>query len=72
MKERTAKDIMSPSHRITFDEAVQIWLHLWNGARKHRLASYYDVNVWRIYDVISGKLHPGSESAATKIRKNVA
>jgi hypothetical protein len=72
MKDQTAKDLLSPSHRLTFDEAVEIWLHVWDGAHKHRLAAHYDVNVWRIYDVIGGKLHPGSESAANKIRKNVA
>lgn len=53
-----------PSHRLTFDEAVQVWLAIWRGEYKNRIAAHYDVNVARIYEVMSGKLHPGSEEAA--------
>jgi hypothetical protein len=53
-----------PSHKLTFDEAVEIWLAIWRGEYKNRIAARFDVNVWRIYKVINGKLHPGSEEAA--------
>ena len=53
-----------PSHRLTFDEAVDVWLALWRGEFKNRIAARYDVNSWRIYDVKNGKLHPGSEQVA--------
>lgn len=35
---------------------------------KHRIAAHFEVNVWRIYEVKEGKLHPGSEAAAAKLR----
>ncbi|HLG90338.1 MAG TPA: hypothetical protein VKZ79_24465 [Alphaproteobacteria bacterium] len=60
-------DPRPPSHRLTFDEAVQIWLSIWRGEYKNRIAARYDVNIWRIYEVKSGKLHTGSEDAARKI-----
>jgi hypothetical protein len=63
----STNDPRQPSHRLTFDEAVQIWLAVWRGEYKNRIAARYDVNVWRIYEVISGKLHPGSEAVARSL-----
>lgn len=60
-------DVRQPSHRLTFDEAVQVWLAIWRGEYKNRIAAKYDVNVWRIYDVKDGRLHPGSEAIAREI-----
>lgn len=40
--------VRKPSHRLTFDEAVQIWLAIWRGEYKNRIAAGYDVNVARI------------------------
>jgi len=46
-----------PSHQLTFEEAVQVVLAVWRGEFKNRIAARYDVNPWRIYDVLNGKLH---------------
>lgn len=56
-----------PSRKLSFDDAIQVWIGLWRGDFKHRLAQRFEVNVARIYDVKNGKLHPGSEAAARKI-----
>lgn len=56
-----------PSRHLTFEDAVNVWLLWWQGEKKHRIASNFDVNVWRIYDVKHGKLHPGSEKVASEI-----
>lgn len=57
----------TPSHQLTFDEAVEVWLLWWDGEYKNRIAARFDVNVWRVYDVKNGKLHPGSQAIAQKI-----
>lgn len=59
--------VRKPSHQLTFDEAVEVWLLWWSGEFKNRIAARFDVNVWRIYEVKHGKLHPGSREAAEKI-----
>ncbi|HZS81304.1 MAG TPA: hypothetical protein VFA50_00415 [Stellaceae bacterium] len=60
-------DPRRPSHRLTFDEAVQVHLALWRGEYKNRIAARFDINVWRVYDVRDGKLHLGSEDVAREI-----
>lgn len=60
-------NVRTPSHKLTFDEAVEVWLMLWQGHYKNRIAAHYDVNVWRVYDVKHGKLHPGSRFVAENI-----
>ena len=57
-------DPRKPSHRLTFEEAVDVWLRVWRGEYKNRIAARYDCNIWRVYDVLNGKLHPGSEQVA--------
>lgn len=57
-----------PSHQLTFDEAVEIWLMWWDGEYKNRIAAKFDVNVWRLYEVRDGKMHPGSREVAASIR----
>jgi len=57
----------APSPKVTHDNAVEIWLRLWRGDFKHRIAQHFEINVARIYDVRRGKLHPGSEAAAREI-----
>lgn len=53
-----------PSYRLTFDDAIDVWLRHWSGQYQHRIAAFYDVNPARINDVLKGRLHPGSEQAA--------
>jgi hypothetical protein len=60
------QDPRGPSHRLTFDEAVEVWLAVWRGEFKNRIAAHYDCNIWRIYDVLQGRLHAGSKQVAEK------
>lgn len=53
-----------PSHRLTFEEAVEVWHLVWAGWINSRIAAKFDVNQGRISEVRTGKLHPGSEAAA--------
>jgi predicted XRE-type DNA-binding protein len=53
--------------RLSFEDAVDIWLRRWAGQFQHAIAAIYEVNQGRINEVLKGKLHPGSEKiAATK------
>lgn len=57
-------DNRSPSHTLTFDDAVEVWIHYWNGQFQNRIAAQFDVNPGRVNEVIKGKRHPGSKIAA--------
>ena len=51
--------------RLSFEDAVDIWLRRWAGQFQHAIAAIYQVNQGRINEVLKGKLHPGSEQAAS-------
>lgn len=53
-----------PSRQLSEEDAVLIWILTWRGWYKNRIAAYFDVNIARIYEVYSGKRHPGSEEVA--------
>lgn len=53
-----------PSNRLTFDDAIEVWLRYWRGEFQNRIAAFFDVNPGRISDVIKGRMFPGSEEAA--------
>ncbi len=54
----------TPSHTLTFEDAVQIWLLYWQGHFKNRIAAHFDVNVHRVYEVLREEKHVGSREAA--------
>lgn len=56
----------SPSHRLTFNEAVEIQIRLMNDEMYSRIAADYDVNQGRIADVKFGRLHLGSYDEALR------
>lgn len=60
----TGKNWRKPSHRLTFEEAVEIWLRIWRGEFQNRIAADFDVNPGRVCDVKMGRLHPGSRDVA--------
>lgn len=60
-----------PSYRLTFEDAVQIWLRHWNGEFQNRIAASYDVNPGRVNEVLKGTRHPGSRAEALR-RKQAA
>lgn len=53
-----------PSYQLTFDDAVEIHMMLWDGWIQSRIAAKYDVNIGRISEVKNGLLHHGSETVA--------
>ncbi len=56
-----------PSYRLTFSDAVDVWLRHWAGEYQNRIAAFFDVNQGRVNEVIKGSLHPGSEDAARRM-----
>ncbi len=53
-----------PSHRLTFEEAVEVHKMIATGMLQSRIAAHFDVNSGRIAEVNTGKLHPGSREVA--------
>jgi hypothetical protein len=51
-------------HKLTFDDAIDIWHRHWDGEFQHRIAAAYDVNQGRINEVLKGHKHAGSREAA--------
>ena len=58
-----------PSHVLTFEEAVDIWLRHWNGEFQNRIAASYDCNPGRVNEVLKEKRHVGSKAVALLRRK---
>jgi hypothetical protein len=56
-----------PSYKLTFDDAIVVWLRFWNGEFQNRIAASFDVNPGRVNEVLKGRLHSGSEQAAAKL-----
>lgn len=55
-----------PSHKLTFDNAIEIWQRHRNGEFQNRIAAYFDVNPGRVNEVLKGRRFPGSEQAANQ------
>ena len=58
---------MARKPRITFDEAVQVWLMRWSGMYQHDIAAHLGHNQGRISEILTSKKHLGSESAARQV-----
>ena len=57
-----------PSYRLTFDDAVEIWLRHWQGQFQNRVAAAFDVNPARVNEVLEERMHVGSREAAMRQR----
>jgi hypothetical protein len=58
---------MKTTYRLTYDNAVDVWLRHWAGEFQHDIAAEYGVNQGRVNEVLKEYLHPGSRrTAATK------
>jgi len=57
------------TYRLTFDDAVDIWLQHWAGRYQHHIAADYRCNAGRINEVLKEKRHVGSKLVAEKKRK---
>jgi hypothetical protein len=54
----------SKPYRLTFDDAVDVWLRHWQGDYQHHIAASYGVNPGRVNDVLKERVHFGSQSIA--------
>jgi hypothetical protein len=59
------------SYRLTFDDAVDVWLRYWRGEYQHHIAAPYGVNPGRVNDVLKERVHFGSKDLATQKRSAV-
>jgi hypothetical protein len=58
-----------PPYRLSFDDAVDIWLCHWAGEYQHNIAASYGVNPGRVNDVIKHRKHPDSLAVAALKRR---
>ena len=56
-----------PSYRLTFEDAVEVWIRYWAGEFQNRIVDHFDVNSARVNEVIKGTRHPGSEQVADRM-----
>jgi predicted XRE-type DNA-binding protein len=52
--------------RLTYADAITVWLMRWAGNYQHDIAAHFGENQGRISEILNGKLHPGSEDAARR------
>jgi len=64
LKDKAPRRKRKPCYRLTFQDAVIVWKMRWAGELVSRIATAFDCNQGRISEVLTGKLHPGSEAAA--------
>jgi hypothetical protein len=65
-------DNLEPSYKLTFDDAVQIWLMRWDGQIQSRIAAHFDVNAGRVNEVLKERKFLGSRQEAEKFRNSAA
>lgn len=56
-------------YRLTFDDAVSIWLRHWDGEYQHHIAASFGVNPGRINEVLKGHKFPEAYGEALVRRK---
>ena len=62
----------STAYRLTFDDAVDVWIRSWRGEFQHRIAAFYDVNPGRVSEVLKERTHLGSRTTAIAKLKGAA
>jgi len=61
-------DNEQPSYKLTFEDAVEIWLRHWDGEFQNRIAASFDVNPGRVNEVLKERKHVGSRDEALNKR----
>jgi len=56
------------THRLSFDDAIEVWLRHWSGEHQHKIAAFFGVNQGRINEVLKERKHVGSQSVAASKR----
>jgi hypothetical protein len=54
--------------KLTFDEAVDVWLRRWSGQVQSDIAADYRINAGRVNEVLTEKKHIGSRQVAASKR----
>jgi hypothetical protein len=54
------------TYRLSFEDAVNVWLRHWNGEFQHLIAASYAVNPGRVNEVLKERLRFGSKLEASK------
>jgi hypothetical protein len=54
--------------KLTFDEAVDVWLRYWSGQFQHDIAADYGINPGRVNEVLKERVHIGSKQVAASKR----
>jgi len=57
-----------PSYKLTFNDAVEVWLRHWRGEFQNRIAASFDCNPGRVNEVLKEVIHKGSKQAALSKR----
>lgn len=60
------------SRRLTFDDAIHIWLRRWNGMFQHEIAAAFRCNPGRINEVLKERRHPGSREVAELLKTKLS
>lgn len=50
--------------RLTYTDAITVWLMRWAGTYQHDIAAHLGVNQGRISEILNGKRWPDAEIAA--------
>lgn len=56
----------TPSHALTFEDAVEIWLLHFAGHFQNRIAASFDTNPGRVNEVLKERKHLGSKAEALR------
>lgn len=59
---------VKPSYRLTYADAVTVWLLHWEGHYQNRIAAKFDTNPGRINEVIKERKFIGSKADAMRCR----
>lgn len=59
-------------YRLTYEDAINVWLLHWNGTYQHTIAAAYGVNPGRVNDVLKERIHCGSRIDAAARLTSVA
>ncbi len=54
----------TPSYKLTFTDAIRVWLRSWTGEFQNRIAASFDVNPGRVNEVLKERSHKGSREVA--------
>lgn len=58
------------SNRLTFEDAIDVWLKHWGGEFQHQIAAFFGVNQGRINEVLKERTHIGSRHRAESERSD--